>query len=317
MTDAEIDSLAREVLVEAIGYVKMMAPLAVQVVTTNTSEPCLEFVGISKQGYGSFRCIYRPLQPIKQLIAESAHIFDNFEITLTDKKTGEVSIKAVNEYIPEHRDIAIEFMGKCAALLLVGSFYPRMGELFQDEFEDHKMMARAILAEWMVTCFESDEFIHNKTDMRAAIDLAVARVADRRRDSLRQRLTGLPNIVAQKGRGGAHNVKHVWNDNDRECLASKYAELQPIWIEAKKIARIAQNSTETTRKREWRKEVLAVYTNLPPDLLERFTTLRADDAKPSDIAVLHAGRLCLPRNVELSIVRLRKELTAWKNKSHV
>lgn len=115
--------------------------------------------------------------------------------------------------------------------------------------------------------------------------------------------------------GGARNVKHVWSDKDRECLASKYAELQPIWIEAKKIARLAQNSKEATRKKEWRKEVLGVYENLPADLLERFATLRGDDAKPSNIALLHAARSCLPPNVELSIGRLREEITAWKVKA--
>jgi hypothetical protein len=117
--------------------------------------------------------------------------------------------------------------------------------------------------------------------------------------------------------GGPRNVKHVWTDNDRECLASRYAELQPIWIEAKKMAKAAQESREERRKREWKKAVLAVYESLPADLLERFANLRHDDAKPSDIAILHAARLCLPANVELSVVRLRKELTGWKNKRTV
>lgn len=117
--------------------------------------------------------------------------------------------------------------------------------------------------------------------------------------------------------GGARNVKHKWTDTDRACLATRYAELQPIWIEAKKIAKNAQDSLEGTRRKNWRKEVLAVYDTLPADLLERFVALRADDAKPSDIAILHAGRLCLPETVELSVGRLRKELTEWKNKKRV
>lgn len=115
-------------------------------------------------------------------------------------------------------------------------------------------------------------------------------------------------------KGGARNVKHVWSDEDRRCLAKTYAELQPIWIEAKKIAKTAQQSSEITRKKNWRKEVLSVYDHLPQDLLERFATLLGDDAKPSNIAILHAARLCLPENVELSVGRLREELTAWNNK---
>jgi len=98
------------------------------------------------------------------------------------------------------------------------------------------------------------------------------------KDAIFQREWELLKPVIGISSGGPRNVKHVWTDNDRECLASRYAELQPIWIEAKKIAKAAQES---------------------------------------DIAILHAARLCLPANVELSVVRLRKELTEWKNKRTV
>jgi|GEM_PF-3019625 len=114
--------------------------------------------------------------------------------------------------------------------------------------------------------------------------------------------------------GGPRNVKHTWTDEERECLATKYHDLRAVWIEAKRIVRTAQKSPEPTRQKEWRKEVLAVYEGLPEDLLERYKTPRADDAKPSIIAIIHAARLCVP-NVELSPARLMEEVKKWKSKS--
>lgn len=115
-------------------------------------------------------------------------------------------------------------------------------------------------------------------------------------------------------RGGAHNVKHVWSDDERACLATKYDELQPIWVEAKRIARSAQKSKEPKRKKEWREEVLRAYPQLPVDLLERFSSLRADDAKPADIAVVHAKRECGVTE-DYSPRHLRDQIKAWKLKN--
>jgi hypothetical protein len=127
----------------------------------------------------------------------------------------------------------------------------------------------------------------------------------------RERLKAL--IGSPTTRGGAHNVKHDWTDDERACLVAKYEELRPIWIEAKRLARDAQKSRERPRKKEWRNEVLRAYPQLPADLLERFSSPRADDAKPADIAVIHAKRECgvtedyTPRH-------LRDQIKAWKLK---
>jgi hypothetical protein len=115
-------------------------------------------------------------------------------------------------------------------------------------------------------------------------------------------------------RGGARNVKHLWTDEERAQLATKYEELQPVWLEAKRIAKGAQRSKERTRKKEWRNEVLRAYPDLPPDLLERYANPKADDAKPGDIALIHAKREC-GITEEYSPKRLREQIGAWKLKS--
>ena len=99
-------------------------------------------------------------------------------------------------------------------------------------------------------------------------------------------------IGLQSTHGGKRNVKHDWTPEELESLAKNYQELQPIWREAKRIARAAQKSPEASRRNNWRAEVLRAYPDLPTDLLGRFQHLRADDAKPSDIALIHAKIKC-------------------------
>jgi hypothetical protein len=115
-------------------------------------------------------------------------------------------------------------------------------------------------------------------------------------------------------RGGARNVKHLWTDEERAQLAAKYEELQPVWVEAKRIAKDAQKSRERTRKKEWRAEVLRAYPNLPHDLLERYSNPKADDAKPADLAVIHAKREC-GITEEYSPRHLRDQVKAWRLKT--
>lgn len=111
--------------------------------------------------------------------------------------------------------------------------------------------------------------------------------------------------------GGARNIKHAWTDEDRRCLAAKYAELLPIWRDAKTIAFEALKSKVRNRKAEWRNEVLRVYPNLPVDLLESFSAPRG--VRPSDNAILHASRECKITG-NISIRRLHEIVTEWNKK---
>jgi hypothetical protein len=197
-------------------------------------------------------------------------------------------------------------MAANASLHLIGAFVTELWGTIVESMDDCYFIAGASLASGIGEVI-AEQSGKAWSDTTVAIDKAAERVADKKRYKLRLFME-MPHLIVKRSRGGAHNVKHVWTDKDRDRLATKYAELRPIWIEAKKIAKMAQQSAEATRKKGWRQEVLGVYPDLPTDLLERFTTLRGDDTKPSNIAMLHAARLCLPPNVELSIGRLRDEL---------
>lgn len=106
--------------------------------------------------------------------------------------------------------------------------------------------------------------------------------------------------------GGRQNVKHAWTILDHTCLAVHYNRLKPIWREAKKTARDALNSKEATRRKNWKAQVVAAYTDesLPIDLVEQLAP--TINAQPADLALLHASRICIP--VSLSLKTLKEKL---------
>lgn len=93
MTDAEIDALASDILNRVVADVNEIAPKACRILRKANGQLFLEFVGASKQGFGAFRCRYDPLPPIKKLIAESETLYDEFQVTLTDRRTNQASTK--------------------------------------------------------------------------------------------------------------------------------------------------------------------------------------------------------------------------------
>jgi hypothetical protein len=94
--------------------------------------------------------------------------------------------------------------------------------------------------------------------------------------------------------GGRQNIKHTWRMRDYACLSVHYDRLKPIWREAKRIAKEAQNSKERTRQKRWKEEVAAIYQeqDLPADLIDLLEVPQA--TPPADLALTHAARKCIP-----------------------
>jgi len=111
--------------------------------------------------------------------------------------------------------------------------------------------------------------------------------------------------------GGRRTVKHKWTILDHTCLALHYMRLQPIWREAKKAAKEAQNSREPTRRKRWKEAVAAVYQDdaLPSDLIDQLTLPQS--VPPADLALLHASRICLP-GTSYSLKILKAKLRQFK-----
>ncbi len=107
--------------------------------------------------------------------------------------------------------------------------------------------------------------------------------------------------------GGRQNLRHKWSPTDHICLDVNYERLKPIWQEAKKAARVALKSKEPTRRKRWKEEVSAIYAEeaLPDDLIERLAP--SQDTPPADLALEHAGRLCLPDVIPPYSLKVLKE----------
>jgi len=115
--------------------------------------------------------------------------------------------------------------------------------------------------------------------------------------------------------GGRINVRHHWTKADYLCLHKTHERLKPIWTEAKKIAREARKSKEITRRQRWKEEEIGTYKseNLPDDLIDHVAP--PDEWRPSDLALLHAARICVPQvSPPYSLKTLRENLRLSKRK---
>jgi hypothetical protein len=105
--------------------------------------------------------------------------------------------------------------------------------------------------------------------------------------------------------GGRHNVKHEWTTRDHTCLAVHYDRLKPIWLDAKKTARVALKSPNVSRRKNWKEQVIAAYKDeeLPIDLVEQLDP--SMHIRPADLALLHAARICLPVSYSTKILKTK------------
>lgn len=274
MTDAEIDALAKNALAYALKRLETDKGHFLNSRLNSKGEPVLTFAGASSEGLGAFRVEFLPLDPIKKLVVECESIFDGF------------TTRGKTRPSPKDRSMSIRIMAEIATNYLVDTFGLRIGDALTETVEDCGLVAQTVMAAVVA------ELGAPITDMRPEIKKAIDRIGDKKRALLFAFIKALPNVLLERGRGGAYNVKHDWTRQELDCLAKNYQELQPVWREAKRIARAARKSPEVSRRNNWRVEVLRAYPDLPSELLDRYEHLRADDAKPSDIALIHAKIRC-------------------------
>lgn len=280
-TDAEIDALARDILTRVLkDFGDQLPPNLFQVIQAENGEQVAIYADTSLGGDGSFAFQYMPIDPAKKILKHCERVYDDFLANSEAHPTFE-----------EIRDRAIEAMADCAVLHLIASFPQRLSDLLEDVVEDSYTIGSGIMAGSIARYLTTTGQGQFTVDPKPQIEKAIKRVADKKRALIREHLRAIPNISPERGRGGS-KPKHRWTDTEYACLTQKYQELQTVWIDAKRIARDAQRARSPKRNQGWRAEVLRAYPDLPEDLLDRFTHLRADDAKPSDIALIHALRMC-------------------------
>lgn len=94
--------------------------------------------------------------------------------------------------------------------------------------------------------------------------------------------------------GGRRHFKHTWGAADPFCLTHHHERLKPIWREAKRAAKQAQKSKEPNRRNRWKEAIAATYQaeDLPSDLVDLLELPQA--TSPSELALQHAARICIP-----------------------
>lgn len=203
LTDAEVDSLAREILTEVIAEINdWNGPPFEDIEETEDGEPIPIFGATSEEGYGSFRCEYMPLAAVKKIVVECERIFDNFTVRVSGIPSGKSVEQRISEgHLPESRSTSIRSMAACSVMHLLASFRERMCDVLEENVKDCEVIAESLLAS--VVGEQVKRAVAGKVtaDVRSDIEKAAERVAERKRTMLRVAINGLPHVLAERGRG--------------------------------------------------------------------------------------------------------------------
>ena len=214
MNDADLHALASKILAKVIAHITSVDhhPLH-EVRQTDDGELVPTYGGESQEGYGAFLCEYMPLVATKSLIRECERLFDNFNIEVYDKQTGESQTRSgmPSPSPQEVRAYAVEIMTECALLHTLGSFRVRVADVLEEALHDSSLLAQCVLAELIAARLEGIEF---RADAREEIENAAQRVAGKKRLLLRNAIKGLPNVLAERGRG---RIPKSDSERQREC----------------------------------------------------------------------------------------------------
>lgn len=107
LTDSEVEALTHSIVKEGLEFVREQEPQVFDIVTSQSGEVGFAFGVRTKADVGSFYCVYYPTTAIKHLIAECDDLFDQFEIKLSHKLTGELSSPKLGEYAAEHSNALV------------------------------------------------------------------------------------------------------------------------------------------------------------------------------------------------------------------
>jgi hypothetical protein len=209
MTDAEIDPLARNILVTTAVRIKTLAPHVVnQIEQTDDGEIIPTYEATSSDGYGSFICSYMPLEAIKKIIIECERLVDGFTIEISNKETGEKYTKNIGlEQTPASRELSIRTMAENAAINMIGAFGFKLKDALEETVNDGLVIAKVSLTAVVAQFLENQGISDRPADVRLYIEEAAKRVYDKKRADLMTHIDGLPNLMAKRGQGAPRKTK--------------------------------------------------------------------------------------------------------------
>jgi len=201
LTEQEVDALARELLTDAIREVRSWDKKYFDaILQTDDGELIPVYSGTSPESLGSFVCEFMALAAIKRIIHSCELSFDTFEVTLSNKDTGEEAKRRVSEMVKKGRADSIKYMARWASVNLIGFFPQRLHDCLDDAVTDCGIIANALLAAVMAEAIVKSGMTVT-ADARADIEKAAAKAAEKKRETLRGHIDGLPHLLTKKGRG--------------------------------------------------------------------------------------------------------------------
>jgi hypothetical protein len=162
---------------------------------TLDGEPIPRYDGESPDGRGSFICEYMPLAAVETLISDCEQIYEETK--------EEYTFKIVFNDEPE---ITVRRMATIATKVMLINLGSALSQAFDESFLDARLIAKAMLG--AIVAARTERLGHNlgvqvkaTADARDEIEKASARVAESKRNHLRDLLSRLPHMIAETRRG--------------------------------------------------------------------------------------------------------------------
>jgi hypothetical protein len=221
MTDAEIDALAREILTYAIHTVlDWDSDFFHEVLRLPDGELIPIYGATSDEKIGSVLCELVPLPIVKQVIVESERILDEFVESLKSQPLSDHNLRMIRKTYAKSRGRTIKLMARSATLHLIAFFHTRLGDLLGEAIEDCEGVAEAYLTGSFAMALDSYAPEPVKVDARKGIEKAAERVANRKREFLRDSIQDLPFVITKTRRGAVPKSLTV-REREREEFTAK------------------------------------------------------------------------------------------------
>lgn len=221
MTDAEIDALAREILTYAIQTVlDWDSDFFHAVLRLPDGELITVYGATGNEKIGSVLCELVPLPIVKKVVVESERILDEFVLSLESQPLSDHNLQKLKETYAKTRARTIKLMARSATLHLIAFFHTRLGDLLGEAIEDCKGVAEAYLTGSFAMALDSYAPEPVKVDARKGIEKAAERVANRKREFLRDAFENLPFVITKTRRGAVPKSLTV-REREREEFTAR------------------------------------------------------------------------------------------------
>jgi len=227
LSDAEVDTLARTILVDAIAEVASWdSSYFHDLATYENGETVPVYAGTSSDGVGSFNCQYMALDSIKTIIRRCEKTYDAFQLQLeNDYQLDQDRF----DKITGGRDESTKQMAWYASVHLIATFRRRLGDLIEDALSDCEFLAHVLLDGVFVTFVNEAVPDAAITDIREELKSAGDKAAAKKIDWLRNHTEGLPGVLTRRGRGAPIKTqfqRQLERDSFIDDIKSAYRRLK-------------------------------------------------------------------------------------------